>query len=381
MTEANSFSYWERSAFIDNADVIIIGSGLVGLSAALHLKKQEPPLKVLVLERGFLPTGASTKNAGFACFGTVSEQLEALKRSPEDEVLKMVDYKWRGLQRLRENLGDANIDYRQHGGNELFLQHENQQAEEAISKIAYLNQLLKPVIGEKEIYSVADDKISQFGFDGVGRMIYNLFEAQIHTGKMMRTLLNKVYELGVMVLNNCAIEQIENESTHINLITSQGNFKTGKVILATNAFAKQLFPDLQVTPGRGQVLITKPISGLKLNGTYHFDEGYYYFRNIDNRVLFGGGRNLDFAAEETWQFGQTDAVKNKLISYLREVILPGQAFEIDYWWSGIMGFGDDISPIVKQVEPNIFCAVRCNGMGVAMGSLVGEEVAELLLKA
>jgi succinate dehydrogenase/fumarate reductase flavoprotein subunit len=92
----NTFSYWERTTFIDNADVIIIGSGLVGLSAALHLKKQQSALKVLVLERGFLPTGASTKNAGFACFGTVSEQMAALTRSSDDEVLRMVDYKWRG---------------------------------------------------------------------------------------------------------------------------------------------------------------------------------------------------------------------------------------------------------------------------------------------
>jgi len=93
----NTFSYWERTAFIDNTDVIIIGSGLVGLSAALHLKKQQPALKVLVLERGFLPTGASTKNAGFACFGTVSEQIAYLDRSSEEEVLRMVDYKWQGI--------------------------------------------------------------------------------------------------------------------------------------------------------------------------------------------------------------------------------------------------------------------------------------------
>jgi gamma-glutamylputrescine oxidase len=149
--------------------------------------------------------------------------------------------------------------------------------------------------------------------------------------------------------------------------------------MATNAFARQLYPDLQVTPGRGQVLVTKPVPGLKLKGTYHFNEGYYYFRNIDGRVLFGGGRNLDFAAEETPEFGHTDLVKQKLTDYLHNVILPGQNAEIDYWWSGIMGFGEEISPIVKQVEPNIFCAVRCNGMGVAMGSLVGEEVAELML--
>ncbi|MBD1393482.1 NAD(P)/FAD-dependent oxidoreductase [Mucilaginibacter glaciei] len=374
-----TYSYWERTAFIDGADVIIIGSGIVGLSAALHLKKSDPKLKVLVLERGFLPTGASTKNAGFACFGTMSEQLAALKHTPANEVAKLVNYKWRGLQRLRENLGDANIDYHQHGGYELFTEDEAVVAADAINQIAYLNDLLKPAVGGHDIYSVADAKIAGFGFKGVSRMLYNAFEGQIDTGKMMRALLYKVYDLGVMVLNNCAVTSIGQHDNGVQVNTLQGVFKTGKVILATNAFAGQLYPQLDVKPGRGQVLITKPIAGLKLKGTYHFNEGYYYFRNIDGRVLFGGGRNLDFKAEETCEFGHTDLVKQKLTDFLHKVILPGQNAEIDYWWSGIMGFGEEMSPIVKQVESNVFCAVRCNGMGVAMGSLVGEEVAELAL--
>ena len=378
--ETSNFSYWERTAFVNAADAIIIGSGIVGLSAALQLKIREPNLKVVVLERGFLPSGASTKNAGFACFGTVSEQLAALKHTTEDKVVQLANYKWRGLQRLRRNLGDASIDYNQHGGYELFMNNEHAIAADAIEQIDYLNNLLKPAIDGHDIYSVADAKIAGFGFGGVCRMIYNSFEGQIHTGKMMRALLNKVYEQGVLVLNNCAILAIEQADGHICLISTQGNFKTSKVILATNAFANELYPGLQVTPGRGQVLVTRPIPGLKIKGTYHFNEGYYYFRNIDNRVLFGGGRNIDFNAEATHSFGHTGAVKEKLTEYLHHVILPGQNAEIDYWWSGIMGFGEEISPIVKEVEPNIFCAVRCNGMGVAMGSLVGEEVADLALR-
>jgi len=374
------FSYWERSSFIDNADVIIIGSGLVGLSAALYLKKNEPSLKVLVLEHGFLPSGASTKNAGFACFGTVSEQLESLQHSSEEEVARLVNYKWRGLQRLRQNLGDSNIDYQQHGGYELFMADEKFHADRQIEKIPYLNNLLKQAIGTDNIYSVANNKIADFGFDKISGMIYNPFEGQIDTGKMMRALLNKVYDAGILVLNSCSVTSIDQQDNGVHLTTSQGNFKAGKVILATNAFANQLFPELKVIPGRGQVLVTKPIDGLKLKGTYHFNQGYYYFRNINNRILFGGGRNLDFEAEATWEFGHTEKVKQQLTTHLNEVILPGQNAEIDYWWSGIMGFGDDITPIVKQVEPNVFCAVRCNGMGVAMGSLVGEEVAALTLK-
>jgi glycine/D-amino acid oxidase-like deaminating enzyme len=375
----NTFSYWERTAFTDNADIIIIGSGLVGLSAALRLKQQQPALKVLVLERGFLPTGASTKNAGFACFGTVSEQLTYLNETSEQEIARLADYKWRGLQRLRQNLGDSAIDYFQHGGAELFMDNETERADECLAQLPYLNSILKEAIGHSDIYSAANAKIADFGFKHVSRMIYNPFEGQIHTGKMMRALLHKVYSLGVMVLNNCEIQRIENGARQVFLQTSQGNFKAGKVILATNAFAGQLYPQLNVVPGRGQVLITKPIAGLKLKGTYHFDQGYYYFRNIDNRILFGGGRNLDFSAEKTWQFAQTEQIINKLTGYLTKMIVPDQPVEVDYMWSGIMGFGDAISPIVKQVESGVFCAVRCNGMGVAMGSLVGEEVADLAL--
>ena len=67
---ANGLSYWEKTSFFDY-DVIVIGSGIVGLNAAIHLKKSSPALKISVLESGFLPTGASTKNAGFACFGSI----------------------------------------------------------------------------------------------------------------------------------------------------------------------------------------------------------------------------------------------------------------------------------------------------------------------
>jgi gamma-glutamylputrescine oxidase len=377
----NTFSYWEQTAFLNNADVIIIGSGIVGLNAALHLKKLQPNLKVIVLERGFLPSGASTKNAGFACFGTVSEQLSYLEATSEEEVLKLADYKWRGLKRMRDNLGDANIDYHQHGGYELFLDGDERQAEVCIEKIDQLNKLLRSAIGVTDIYSVANAKIADFGFWGVSQMIYNTCEGQIHTGKMMRALIHKVQSLGVLILNSCEVERIEQQEQFIEITTAQGNFKCAQVIVATNAFAQQLFPQLAVIPGRGQVLVTKPVKGLKLQGTYHFNEGYYYFRNIDGRVLFGGGRNLDFDAEQTWDFGHTEKVKQQLTQYLKDIILPDHDFKIDYWWSGIMGFGEDIKPIVKQVEPNLFCAVRCNGMGVAMGSLVGEEVAELVLNS
>ena len=60
------------------------------------------------------------------------------------------------------------------------------------------------------------------------------------------------------------------------------------------------------------------------------------------------------------------------------MILPSTSFEIDYTWAGIMGVGNTKNNIVKQYSENIVCAVRMGGMGVAIGSLIGKEAAELL---
>lgn len=100
--------------------------------------------------------------------------------------------------------------------------------------------------------------------------------------------------------------------------------------------------------------------------------------NIGNRVLFGGGRNLDLEGETTTEFSTTDLIQNQLETYLREVILPNHPFEIDHRWSGIMGMGEQRSPIVKQLSENVYCGVRLTGTGIAIGSIVGEELADLL---
>ena len=160
--------------------------------------------------------------------------------------------------------------------------------------------------------------------------------------------------------------------------TNHIEFTTSRLFIANNGFASQ-FLEEEVIPARAQVLVTKPIKNLNLKGTFHFDEGYYYFRNIDNRVLFGGGRNLDFETEKTKEFGQTSLIQNQLERLLNKMILPQTPFEIEQRWSGIMGVGKQKSPIVKPMSDNVYVGVRLGGMGVAIGSLVGRQLANLVL--
>lgn len=374
-----NLSYWEKTHFF-NTDIIIIGAGIVGLNAAIALKKANAKLSVLVLERGFLPSGASTKNAGFACFGSISELIEQEKMSGTEALKQLVAKRWKGLLKLRELLGDDQIDFKNHGGYELFRANEQLLANQCLEKMSYFNHLIADVIGEKNIYTESSREINDFGFKGISTLVKNGLEAQIDTGLMMQALLAKASSFGVLVLNNCALNQIIEEHNTVILNTNQGHFKCKKVLLTTNAFVNELLPDLAVKPGRGQVIVTKPIANLKIKGTFHYDKGYYYFRNINNRILLGGGRNLDFKTEETTVFGETELVQNALQKLLSEVILPNTPYEIEHKWSGIMAFGPQLAPIIEEVKPNFFCAVRCNGMGVAIGTQTGQDAAEMIFQ-
>ena len=367
-----NYSYWEYKEWFTGNDFVIIGSGIVGLNCAINLKERFPTSKIIILEKGLLPQGASTKNAGFACFGSTSELLSDLKTHSEQEVFQLVKKRWEGLQLLRNLLGDKNIDYQHHYGYELF--SDEAFFEKCEQKTAELNQLLFPLF-KNAVFSSVHNK---FKFKKtVPTYLVNQFEGQIDTGKMVSQLLKIAQQKGIIILNNTTVQGFSEDTTKVKIETDQGVFTASKLFFATNGFSKELLQE-NVAPARAQVLITNPIKNLHIKGTFHLEEGYYYFRNINNRILLGGGRNLDFKTEETTEFGQTNRIQNKLEELLKTTILPNTDFQITHRWSGIMGVGNQKNPIVKQLSENVFCGVRLGGMGVAIGSLVGKELAALL---
>ncbi len=370
-----NLSYWELKSWFSNVDFTIVGSGIVGLNCAMYLKKKYPTATILILEKGTLPQGASTKNAGFACFGSLSEIIDDLHSHTEQEVLELTQKRWNGLQMLRENLGDQQIDYQNNGGYELFQENDDlwDRCHENLEKI---NRLLKPLF-KSTVFSIHENI---FNFSSIKESyIFNSFEEQLDTGKMMTELLRKVQSLGVKIVNNCKVESYDEQANSVNVNTNICEFSTNKLLIATNGFAKQLLQE-NVKPARAQVLITKPIKNLSIKGTFHFDKGYYYFRNIDDRILLGGGRNLDFKAEETTNLGETALVQNKLEELLKTTILPNTNFEVDHRWSGVMGVGSKKKAIVKLLSDNVACGVRLGGMGVAIGTCIGKELAEVMTK-
>jgi glycine/D-amino acid oxidase-like deaminating enzyme len=146
--------------------------------------------------------------------------------------------------------------------------------------------------------------------------------------------------------------------------------------LCTNGFAQEYFQD-ELRPARAQVIVTKPLAH-HVKGTFHSERGYYYFRDIGQRILLGGGRQLDFQTETTTAFEKNELILSALLHKLKEEILPGLAFEIDYEWSGIMCVGAEKKPIIRSLNKNVHAGVRMGGMGIAIGSAVGAALSKLV---
>lgn len=373
-------SIWEKESFYAPADVLIIGSGLSGLWCAWHLKKKKPGMSITIVDRGIIPTGASTRNAGFACFGSLTELLHDIEQNGADKMLSLVEMRYNGLQRIQKVFGKKQIDFDLCGGYELFTLEDNWDQELLEEKMDGLNKLLRSVVNEKNSFRLSDKKIGKFGFDHITHLAENKAEGYLHSGKLCRALLRAVQSQGVNVLSAVEISNFEKTGDMVTCYTNQGiSFKASKVIVCTNAFSRQLLPALDIVPARGQVLVTAPIENLPFKGTFHYQEGFYYFRNLGNRILLGGARNAAFEEEATTEMMTTEKIQSNLEHFLSHYLIPGIPYQITDRWSGIMGMGSEKLPIVKEVSPQIYCAVRMSGMGVALTPIIGEKIAEMVI--
>jgi gamma-glutamylputrescine oxidase len=370
-------SYWERKTYFEEVDFLIIGAGIVGFSTAIELKKKYPDAKILILERGYLPSGASSKNAGFACFGSVTELLDDLTKMDESKVWETVANRWNGLQNLKQLIGEENLELESNGSWDLIMPDEINSITEINSKLPYLNAKIEEITGEKNVYQEDQNCASTFGFNGLQTSYFNRLEGQINTGKMITRFHQLAIEKGVLCLFGISVEALQSNLYNVGLQTSVGYMKARNVLICTNGFAQQFLPNRDINPARAQVLVTTPIENLKVKGTFHYQQGYYYFRNVEDRILLGGGRNLDFLGETTTELETTSQITEALTELLKNVILPNQQFSIEYNWSGIMGVGQTKAPIIEKIDERIAVGVRLGGMGVAIGSLVGKELSEL----
>lgn len=361
-----------------DADFIVIGGGIIGLQTALELRERRPQDRIVLLERGLLPAGASSRNAGFACFGSLTEILHDFDTLGDAATLALMERRWRGLERLRRRLDDDAMGYEGLGGFELLFESRLS----ALDRLDEVNDKLRPLFGQ-DVFSLAEKALRASGFGAkVRAMIRNPLEGQVHSGRLMRSLAMLAAQRGIEIHTGTQVQALEDSDACVCVrIAGEGDlcFRAARVAVCANGIASKLLPHCGIAPARGQVLMTEPVSGLPWRGTYHLEQGFYYFRNVGERVLVGGGRHLDFLGEATSEMALTETVQSALEQLLQDSILPGRNVRIEHRWAGVMGFTADKQPKVCRISERIALGFGCNGMGLALGADVAAQTAALLM--
>ena len=363
----NRLSWWEYEHFLKDTDHTIIGCGIVGLSTAIELKSADPKCKELVIDKKRSPLGASTKNAGFACFGSISEILDDYNSFGKDICDRLIRMRWEGLSILKSRIPTKNMMYESKPGAEIFANDEENEFYK--NKVTWVNKLVSPIVGLEDCFYANEGR---FGFQ-----IVNKLEGCLNPQKMVRELELMARKQGVNFLSGIEVVGIDFENKHLK--TNSGKIDYNNLAVCTNGFSRSLLPSEDIKPARNQVLITNKIPDFQLDNCYHMHKGYVYFRAYDGRLLIGGGRHLDKEGETTEELETNEFIISYLNDLIRNSILPGVTYEIEHSWSGILGVGGSKLPIVKKIDKNVTIAVRMGGMGVAVGSLIGRMAASMIL--
>lgn len=372
-------SFWEKEVWPSQPDVVIIGAGIVGLNAAISLKELKPELQVAILDQSPFPAGASTRNAGFACMGSPTELLDDLKSQSISQVFDLVDRRWQGLQKLRERVGEHEMDYHGSGGYEIFKTADQEAYKDCLVALPSFNAEMRRISGQDQAFVIENEAISAQGLSKVAYMIGLPLEGQLHPGKMIRRLTEMAAALGVSFVRGAEVAAISHTGAGFELVIRHAApLKAAGVIVAVNGFGRKLIPTLPLEPARNQVLITNSLPDLQLKGVFHYQAGYGYFRNVGKRVLIGGWRHLAREEETTLAYGDNKIIQDQLEQFLGHTILASQQWEISDSWSGILGTGIAKQPVLEEWAPGCVLALRLGGMGVALGTELGDAAARLL---
>ncbi|MEL6393433.1 MAG: FAD-dependent oxidoreductase [Bacteroidota bacterium] len=395
-----NLSYWESQTYIGRPGLIIVGAGFVGVRTALSVRARERELglkaiDILIIERHSFGLGASTRNAGFACFGSPTEILADLKQGDTEAVWETIKRRYQGVNRLRKELTGTTY-WKDQGGYEVFSDRETY--EYVQDKLPALNRELSERLDSNAQWLPAD---KPSGLKSGFPVLHNKAEAKLQPAALLHALQQRCREQGVRFLYGCTVHSFSGGVGNMKLETdSFGQIECDQLLLATNAFSRQLGISVDLKPQRNLVLLTGVIPGLELPGTYHHHEGYVYFRTVESkegaRVLIGGARHLDKAAETTDFLTRNNgadveisdpsmekimSLRKSLKNYLSVFLQTREEdLNIQQSWMGILAQGSKKTPVVKAVQSGLFIAVRLAGMGVALSAEVGAKAAELLLE-
>lgn len=360
-----STSYWlDRSSPAEKKsyDAVIVGAGISGLSAAYWLKKEDPSLKVAIIEKHRVAFGASGRNAGFITCGSVEHFNRMIAKHGLEEATDIWKFAQENLRLLKQEIiGDdaAKLEFEHEGAFSLAAQpNEFEELQEVAGIMANLG-----IKTETLDTDMIREKAGAKNF--VGGIRY-LDDASVNPVKLVNKIASKC---DVDMFEGVEAFGIEQTADGMRVLkTDTGDFEASMIVLNLNGYSASLHPWFadKIYPTRGQCLMMEAVPRFMQAPCY---ANFYldYFRQIPSgQLLIGGFRQVEKATEVGYSDHITDGIQSALHEFVVTHLPQYSNAKVTHRWSGVMGFSRDGQPMVGSIpdDPQVFFAGGYTAHGI-----------------
>lgn len=366
-----SVSYWlDQSAKIavKNKDVVIVGAGLAGLSTAYWLSKEDPTLKIVVIDRAGLGAGASGRNAGFVTCGSVEHFNRLCEKHGEKTAQEMWAFSETNKAWLKEEIiqGEgSSIGFEEKGSFSL-ASTESEMRE--LKKSALTMEKMGIAV---EMVDEAQIKKRLQAEHFVGGIKY-IDDGSVHPILLLQLMKKRIEALNphVEFLFHSEVHAMESVQGEKLVRTKEQTFLAPMVVLGTNGYSPAVhsyFND-KIFPTRGQILITEKVAPF-MEGPCYANFVLDYFRQLPTgELLIGGFRQLEKETEVGYSDHTTDKIQQALLDFIQHHLPQARGKKITHRWAGIMGFSVDGQPMVGSLptDQQVFFVGGFTGHGLGL---------------
>lgn len=369
-----SVSLWmdqkkERVKKVLPFDIVIIGGGIAGLSAAFWLNKTDPSMKIALVEKNLIGDGATGRNAGFITCGSVEHFNRLVHTFGEEKALEIWKFSETNLVLLKEEIIQGKEE-------ELLFAHKGSfslaSTREEFAELKESASLMEKLGISVEVLEEDGIRRRLGAEEFVGGIKYK-DDASIHPLRLLEEIREKLLKGSVNVefFENHEVYSIESQGED-KLIKTRGSwFSAPMVVMATNGYSPQIhsfFKD-KIFPTRGQILATGPVEPF-MEGPCYANFVLDYFRQLPTgEMIIGGFRQLQKDAEIGYSDETTDIIQKALEEFLQKHIPKVRSAKVTHRWSGIMGFSADGQPLVGALptdnQISFLGGFTAHGLGLA----------------
>jgi gamma-glutamylputrescine oxidase len=354
-----------------NFDVIIIGGGLTGASAALELAKNG--INCAIIEAKKIGHGASGRNGGLVCSGYRHDQSWFEEKLGNQLAKDLWDISEAAKKHLVSILSEYNIDADYQSGL-AFCAHNQKMFDYLINDKMHLET--KYNYQKLEIIDKANcpNELSTNAYFGA---IIDNGAGKINPLKLLYGIAQSVLKYGAKIFENTKANSVSYIGGKISINTNNGDFTAKEVLFCGDGYLGGINPKIEakVMPISSFVITTEKLDfDILPNIAGAMDTKFvvnYFHKTHDNRLLFGGGEKYT----PKWPKDIKNFVRNNLLKIYPQL----ENVKIDYAWGGSLGITSTRLPFVAEVEKNIYTAAGYSGQGVLFSPFFGTILAKKLL--